>query len=284
MAKTAAARRPLERQVAYRTVGEAGQPTRWGFGHVTKTNAAGNYVDRPSDELILVYPIRGTGRFIDGRGREHRVAAGDALLHLPDQTHSLLVDPDGRWIEYWLVADVSFAQSMLALRVIDEARPIVRAGVQPTLIDRFERIAHDLRAMHDDDVDRIAVQYHELLVELNHLERGGGSDSSDRAMVQRACRRLAEDFDRRIALPELAGALNVSYERFRKVFREHVGLSPGEYRIRRRIDRARELIVQQRLSNKQIARQLGYADPFAFSKQFKQVVGQPPAAFRKQTG
>jgi len=275
------------RQAAYRTIDRAGRPTRWGFGHIAKTDPASHYRDRFIDDFILVYVTRGGGTFIDGAGRSHHVAAGDALVHLPDRTHSLIVDLDGRWIEYWLVADASFAESMRGLGVLDVDRPVVRAGVHPTLTDRFERIADDLRAMHEDDVDRLAVQYHELLVELNHHAAGGGADPSDRAdraMVQRACRRLAESFDRRIALPDLAASLNVGYERFRKVFREQVGLSPGEYRVRRRIDRARELIVQQRLSNKQIAAQLGYADPFAFSKQFKKVVGQSPAAFRRRAG
>jgi len=275
---------PARRQAAYRTIDRAGRPTRWGFGHLAKTDPASHYHDRPVDEFILVYVTRGSGTFVDGVGRSHRVAAGDGLIHLPDQPHSLIADLDGQWVEYWIVADATFVESMLALGVVDATRPVVQAGVHPTLIDRFERIADDLREMHDEDVDRLAVQYHELLVEMNHHAAGGGADPSDRAMVQRACRRLAESFDRRLALPELATSLNVGYERFRKVFREQVGLSPGEYRVRRRIDRARELIVQQRLSNKQIAALLGYADPFAFSKQFKKVVGQSPAAFRRRAG
>lgn len=239
-----------------------------------------NYIDRPTREFVLVYVTRGTGRFVDGEGRAHAVGAGDAMVHWPGRAHSLLADLDGRWVEYWLIADAVLADAMATLGVIDATRPVIRVGLQPTLVDRFERIARDLREMHDADVDRLAVQFHDLLVELNHLARGGGRDDSERAMVQRACRRLAERFDERLALPDLAAAMNIGYERFRKVFREHVGLAPGEYRVRRRIDRARELIVQHRMSNKQIARALGYADPFAFSKQFKQVVGESPARFR----
>jgi AraC-like DNA-binding protein len=75
--------------------------------------------------------------------------------------------------------------------------------------------------------------------------------------------------------------MGLSYERFRKIFRQRQGLSPGDYRIRRRIDQAKALITQHRLSNKEIAYALGYADPFTFSKQFKQVVGMSPAVFRK---
>ena len=84
-----------------------------------------------------------------------------------------------------------------------------------------------------------------------------------------------------LGMTALSARLGLGYERFRKVFRQRVGMSPGEYRIRRRIDRARALIAQHRLSNTQVAHALGYRDPFTFSKQFKQVVGVSPGAFRR---
>ena len=46
-------------------------------------------------------------------------------------------------------------------------------------------------------------------------------------------------------------------------------------------DRAQALIWQHRLSNKQIAYELGYPDPFTFSKQFHQVTGRWPEEYRR---
>jgi len=100
-------------------------------------------------------------------------------------------------------------------------------------------------------------------------------------VIESACVALSRDLDKRLDTATLAASYGLSYERFRKIFRERTGISPGEYRIRRRIDRARVLIAQDRLSNKEVAYQLGYADPFTFSKQFKQVVGVSPELFRR---
>jgi AraC-like DNA-binding protein len=86
------------------------------------------------------------------------------------------------------------------------------------------------------------------------------------------------------ALQPLLDAHGISYERFRKIFREQTGLSPNDYRIRRRMDLARAMLVQQRSSIKQIAYTLGYPDPFSFSRQFKQVVGVPPKHFTRASG
>src|SRR5690606_2189614 len=75
---------------------------------------------------------------------------------------------------------------------------------------------------------------------------------------------LGEDLHRDVSVAQIAARLSLSYERFRKVFREHVGVPPGEYRIRRRIDAARALLAQGGLTNKEVAYRLGYVDPFTF--------------------
>jgi len=101
-------------------------------------------------------------------------------------------------------------------------------------------------------------------------------------MIERVAALLMRDLEERLDIEQIAAGLDVSYERFRKLFRQRMGVSPGEYRIRRRIDQARSMLIQQRLSNKEIAYALGYADPFTFSKQFKRFVGMSPTVFRKR--
>jgi AraC family transcriptional regulator, arabinose operon regulatory protein len=92
---------------------------------------------------------------------------------------------------------------------------------------------------------------------------------------------LARDLHERLDVPTIAERFGVSYERFRKIFRQRVGVSPAAYRIRHRIERAKALIAQERMSNKQVAYALGYRDPFTFSKQFKHVMGVSPEGFRR---
>jgi len=231
-------------------------------------------------ELVIVYVLRGSGRFTDGRGVLSFVHAGDALVHWPGRPCSLAVDTDGRWIEQWITADRAFSDAMFRLGVIDPDRTVLHIGVHDDITERIGRFGKNLRNMNDED--RLTVELHELLVELSRLTRFRRGDESEVALVQRACRRLAEQFDEPLSIPALSRQLGVQYERFRKLFRRHVGVAPGEYRVRRRIDRAKELIVQKRLANGEIAAQLGYADPFAFSKQFKRLTGEAPNAFRRR--
>lgn len=268
----------------YRTITIEGRAGQWGYGHIAKPNSVHDYRNRVSDHLIIVYPISGHGVFVDGAGREHRVEPFDILIHWPGADCSLVVEPDGTWREYWILADRRFAEAMEHLGVLHSSQSVVPAVGDSLVAEGFRLFGYSLKTMHDADVDRLTVHLHELLVEIDRLTRAVEVDEDEIDLVRRACRTLAGSFDERVSVPQIAGELGLSYERFRKLFVRHIGVPPGEYRIRRRIDRARELLRQGRMSNRRVAAVLGYADAFCFSKQFKRVVGESPDAFRRGSG
>jgi hypothetical protein len=66
----------------------------------------------------------------------------------------------------------------------------------------------------------------------------------------------------------------------RRRFREQFGTSRRRHAITTRLAEARQLLVETDLPIKTIADELGYSDVFYFTRQFKQIVGVPPGAFR----
>lgn len=68
----------------------------------------------------------------------------------------------------------------------------------------------------------------------------------------------------------------------RKLFKEIVGIAPGEYFIQSRINVAKAMLLENRGSIKEIAIEFGFTDPFAFSKQFKKQVGVSPIEFKRK--
>jgi AraC-like DNA-binding protein len=74
--------------------------------------------------------------------------------------------------------------------------------------------------------------------------------------------------------------IGVSYPRLRNLFSETYGISLGNYRIQVRVEQACALLETSSKSIQEIADQLGYADAFTFSKQFKQRIGVAPKLFR----
>lgn len=90
------------------------------------------------------------------------------------------------------------------------------------------------------------------------------------------------NLSRSLSLTELAEHLNFSTFHFARLFKNSLGLSPHQYVLQNRVERAKKLIsvsASPNLSN--IALQVGFYDQAHFGKAFKRVVGVSPKAFSR---
>jgi transcriptional regulator GlxA family with amidase domain len=80
---------------------------------------------------------------------------------------------------------------------------------------------------------------------------------------------------------DFARQWSVSLSTLRRRFRAATGVPLHEYAIQGRIARARSLLGETDLPVKAVAEKLGYRDVYFFTRQFRQSVGVPPAAYRR---
>ena len=81
-------------------------------------------------------------------------------------------------------------------------------------------------------------------------------------------------------VPEMAEYCGISETHFRRLFEESLGVSPKNYADRLKINAACELLTQTDLTLADIAKRLGYMDPFHFSRRFKTLTGISPSVYR----
>lgn len=74
------------------------------------------------------------------------------------------------------------------------------------------------------------------------------------------------------------GAISVSS--LQRLFLQHFGVSPMQYVIKLRLDRALHLLVENRCSVKEISYLCGFSDEKYFSRAFKKKYGYPPSRLR----
>ena len=98
----------------------------------------------------------------------------------------------------------------------------------------------------------------------------------------RAClEHIDNNLHRDVAIAELAGIAGLSTPHFARAFRRSLGEPPHRYFRRRRIERARSLLVATDQSIAQIALECGYAAQSHFTSAFKMLTMTTPAAFRR---
>src|SRR5262249_37300715 len=106
------------------------------------------------------------------------------------------------------------------------------------------------------------------------------------ALSQRKLRAVAEYIeeylDTTLTLGQMAAAANLSPFHFSRQFKVSIGMTPHQYVLSRRVERAQQLLQQdENLSLARIAMTVGFSDQSQFSHHFKRVVGVTPRQFRR---
>jgi len=106
-------------------------------------------------------------------------------------------------------------------------------------------------------------------------------ESNAEQTVQKVMIYLRENYSQPVDFASVAEAHAVSAPYLSRLFHEYAGISPSRYLTGYRMEQAKKLLRDSRLSIGEIAARVGYPDPFHFSKAFKNTVGVSPSQFRQ---
>ena len=84
-----------------------------------------------------------------------------------------------------------------------------------------------------------------------------------------------------LSLLAIATKLDMSQYYFCRLFKRSTGLTPHQYLIQQRVERAKQLLKQPELTVTHIASKCGFANQSHLAKQFRQYTGVTPKQFRR---
>lgn len=82
---------------------------------------------------------------------------------------------------------------------------------------------------------------------------------------------------------EAMQSISFNPDYFRRAFRDRFGMTPQKYRELKRMEFAVSRLGQGH-SVKRVAAELGYSDPYFFSRMFKRYIGSSPSSYRLRRG
>lgn len=91
---------------------------------------------------------------------------------------------------------------------------------------------------------------------------------------------IEDNIARDVSLAELAAVAGLSVSHFKSLFRSAVGVPVHQYLIRRRIERAKTLLGERKLSIAEIALETGFAHQSHLARHMRRLLGVSPKALR----
>ncbi len=101
------------------------------------------------------------------------------------------------------------------------------------------------------------------------------------ATYQRCRQHIATHFESLHSLEQIAQQCHVDRAYLCRLFRRYDNQTPYRFLLRLKMNLAAEKLLNPGVLVKQVAADLGFEDPFHFSRAFKNVIGLSPEAFRR---
>lgn len=121
----------------------------------------------------------------------------------------------------------------------------------------------------------------EIYKQLSDEEEDLAINVQQEIYIEKAIDFVERNYSRNIGVADVVSYVGLNRSYFSQLFRTCLKISPQEYLIQFRMKKAKELLATTSLAVGDIARSVGYVDPFNFSKAFKKHVGVSPSLFRE---
>ena len=235
--------------------------------------------DATSFNGFLLWLVDGGETLLESQYGTHKVTRGDLLLmpgvegafyHGQQDPHNPL---SVSWMHLHPTQNRSSGVSGTLLNAI---------GFRQTLSDP-EFAGHLMRRVLSSRASEQTLWLNALLHEAVRDKISTAQQTPAERFISHLCDLIHDDPARYRRLSDLPMNRVYSKDHLIRLFKKQCGIPPGEFMIRARIDRAKKLLKIPGMEIKLIALDLGYPDPYTFSKQFKSCTGLAPGRFRDAT-
>lgn len=237
---------------------------------------------RVLQEYQINYITEGSGTF-ETLTDTYQVVPGSMLIIRPGMWHRYKPDPNTGWNEHYIGFKGDFCSTMFQEGFFQSGKPVLYVGFQENLLKLFfEIIQHvkDEKTGHQQVCASSTILMLSLILSVIRNQEFAGKTIERN--IRKACLYFRENLNSNVNIENLATELNVGYSYFRQMFRKYTGISPTQYHLSLRIQKAKDLLVSTDLSFKEIANDLGFESYFYFSRIFKDKTGNSPMEFRKE--
>lgn len=236
------------------------------------------------DGYYIVFITKGEGLLESARTKASNIKAGTCFFLFPGVWHRYKPHPQSGWEEYWVGFKGSYPDQLMQKGIFTPENPFIEVGMHEELLHLFHDLIRRVITAELGYRQLITGITLQILGLLNAISKYRMHDTDHQSkLISKAKFLLQESIESPINLEEMVKELPMGYSKFRKSFKEITGLSPNQYHLDLRLDKAKELLSSTNLTINEIAYKTGFGSIFYFSRLFKKKNGISPKSFRLNT-
>ncbi len=226
---------------------------------------------------LIHYVVSGKGVFYCGTGK-HIVRRGQIFVIFPGTVVKYAADTNNPWHYLWVAFSGDEAKEILAQAGVTLKDPVVTLRRPEAALDILRDMPQERSADMENNLRFLARRYEffSLLV-----ESGLGEERGENVYLTTARRYIKAHYTEDITVDRVASNIGISRKYLFAIFKKYLDISPKDYIIEYRIKKAKDFLLDKKLSMSNVAYSVGYKDPLTFSKMFKLKTGMSPSEYRK---
>jgi len=230
-------------------------------------------------QYILIYCVKGEGWY-SINNKKYKVKPNQYFILPKNVTHEYGAEVKNPWSIYWVHFSGENAEYYANyLKQKNSHAPIL---VSPSAIRvmLFEDILSHLELFNN--TKNLIYANSSLYAFLASFRKLHSTNSlKEEKPIEELIAYMKENLDKNLTLDDFAKHTHISASHLSAVFRQKTKYSPVNLFTSLKIQKAGQLLLDKQYNIKTIAKNLGYNDPYHFSRVFKNVMGVSPRHFQQ---
>lgn len=233
------------------------------------------------EHYVLYFCLEGRGEY-QFRDTHCAIGPGEGFLVPPGEVVSIRADQKEPWKLIWVGFTGCRAAEYLGRCGLGKENRAFRCDVP----EQLERCVQEMVRCEMLGRGHEFLLLGELYRFLGWIARsfegqGRRSREAGTEYVERAADYIRSHFQEDLTVSKLALYVGLNRSYLTTVFQNTLHVSPQQFLMRFRMERASQLLLEGTLSVGEVARSCGYPDPLTFSKAFKRTLGVTPSQYQR---
>lgn len=228
---------------------------------------------------VLEYVVSGEG-FIECEGKAYKVKAGDFYFLSTHHDHLYYSNPKNPYTKIWINVGGRLMSDLAAFYNLQNGIAVKQMNCRK----EFEAIFEECEQINEANRANIYQGVFKHITQI--LSQLAGDTSCD--LLSPASYKIKNYIDENIQsdinLDDIAAKFFFSKSYIINCFKNEFGTSPKQYIIQKKIETAKNMLLETDMSIKAIAESLRFADSHHLSNTFKKQIGVAPIDFRAKGG